>query len=146
MTDYGALREAFQLALTASEAGEVPVGCVITQKNEIIARGRNRVKELKDASAHAEMLALREAFTLLNSERLTGCDIYTTLEPCTMCSGALIAARVRRVVYLAREERLPSLEVIKTLKGHNHTVIAEYHPLAEFDAAALLRDFFSNKR
>ena len=101
--DY--MREALSLAREAAQEGEVPVGCVIVKDGEIIGRGRNRREELQRTSSHAEMEAIAQANERLRSWRLDGCTLYVTLEPCPMCSGAIINSRLKRVVYGARDPK-----------------------------------------
>lgn len=101
--DY--MREALSLAREAAQEGEVPVGCVIVKDSEIIGRGRNRREELQRTSSHAEMEAIAQANERLRSWRLDGCTLYVTLEPCPMCAGAIVNARIRRVVFGARDPK-----------------------------------------
>ena len=103
MTHEYYMEQAFALAREAAAAGEVPVGCVIVKDGAVIGRGRNRREEKQAVSSHAEMEAMAEANAALNSWRLEDCDLYVTLEPCPMCAGAIINARVRRVFYGARD-------------------------------------------
>ena len=98
------MQQALALAREAAAHGEVPVGCVIVRRGEIIARGRNQREEKQSAASHAEMEALAQANAALHSWRLDDCDLYVTLEPCPMCAGAILNARVRRVFYGARDE------------------------------------------
>ena len=102
--DY--MREALALAREAAAAGEVPVGCVIVRGGEIVGRGRNRREETQRTSSHAEMEAIRQANGRLGSWRLEGCTLYVTLEPCPMCAGAIVNARIPRVYYGARDEAM----------------------------------------
>ena len=102
--DY--MREALMLAREAAAMGEVPVGCVIVRSGEIIGRGRNRREELQRTSSHAEMEAIRQANEALGSWRLDGCTLYVTLEPCPMCAGAIVNARIPCVYYGARDETM----------------------------------------
>jgi len=99
------MREALRLAREAEEAGEVPVGAVVVEGDRIIGRGRNSPLSLSDPTAHAELLALREAAAAVGNYRLEQATLYVTLEPCVMCAGALVAARVRRLVFGARDLR-----------------------------------------
>lgn len=101
--DY--MREALSLAREAAQEGEVPVGCVIVKDGEIIGRGRNRREEKQRTSSHAEMEAIAQANERLRSWRLDGCTLYVTLEPCPMCAGAIVNARIRRVVFGARDPK-----------------------------------------
>ncbi|MBR4869767.1 MAG: nucleoside deaminase [Oscillospiraceae bacterium] len=100
------MREALSLAREAADAGEVPVGCVIVRGGEIIGRGRNRREEKQETFSHAEMEAILEANRILGSWRLEDCELYVTLEPCPMCAGAIINARIPKVYYGARDEAM----------------------------------------
>ena len=100
--DY--MREALALAREAAAAGEVPVGCVIVRRGAIVGRGRNRREERQAVSSHAEMEAMAQANTVLGTWRLDDCELYVTLEPCPMCAGAILNARIPRVYYGARDE------------------------------------------
>ena len=102
--DY--MRQALILAKEAAAAGEVPVGCVIVRNGEIVGRGRNRREEKQAAFSHAEMEAIAQANAALGSWRLEGCDLYVTLEPCPMCAGTILNARISRVFYGARDEAM----------------------------------------
>ena len=102
--DY--MRQALALAREAAAAGEVPVGCVIVRNGEIIGRGRNRREEKQSTASHAEMEAMAQANASLGSWRLDDCDLYVTLEPCPMCAGAILNARIPRVYYGARDEAM----------------------------------------
>ena len=142
------MRDALALAREAFDAGEVPVGCVVTNaEGRIIGRGRNRREENGDATAHAEMEAIREACAALGDWRLEGCTLTVTLEPCPMCAGAIINARVPVVVYGAKEPISGScgsvIDLFFERYGHQPKV---YGGVMEDDCAALLRDFFRNKR
>ena len=100
------MREALRLAQEAADAGEVPVGCVIVRGNEIVGRGRNRREEKQATASHAEMEAIAEANARLGTWRLEDCELYVTLEPCPMCAGAIINARIPRVYYGARDREM----------------------------------------
>jgi tRNA(adenine34) deaminase len=100
------MREALALAREAAAAGEVPVGCVIVQDGRVVGRGRNRREELQSTASHAEMEAIAQANKALGTWRLDDCELYVTLEPCPMCAGAILNARVRRVWYGARDEAM----------------------------------------
>jgi tRNA(adenine34) deaminase len=142
------MREALALAREAFDAGEVPVGCVVTDREgRIIGRGRNRRHENADATAHAEMEAIREACAALEDWRLEGCNLTVTLEPCPMCAGAIINARIPVVIYGAREPVSGScgsvIDLFFERYGHQPKV---YGGVLEDECAALLREFFSDKR
>ena len=139
---------ALELAREAAEAGEVPVGCVVTGPDgSVIGRGRNRREEAGDATAHAEVEAIREACRALGGWRLEGCALTVTLEPCPMCAGAIINARVPTVVFGAREEQSGScgsvIDLFSERYGHRPAV---YPGVRREECAALLRDFFKEKR
>jgi len=135
-------------ARAAAAAGEVPVGCVIVRNGEAVARTRNRTRVDRDPTAHAEMLAIREAAAAIGSERLVDCDLYVTLEPCTMCAGALAFARIRRLYYGAADPKGGAVESgVRFFSGptcHHRPEI--YGGIGEQEAAALLRDFFAERR
>ena len=142
------MREALALAREAAAAGEVPVGCVIADESgRVIGRGRNRREEDSDATAHAEIEAIREAGDALGSWRLDGCTLYVTLEPCPMCAGAIINARVPTLVYGAADAVSGScgsvIDLFFERYGHHPKVLGGV--LGE-EAAALLRAFFSALR
>ena len=142
------MREALRLAGEAAENGEVPVGCVITDREgNIIGRGRNRREEDRDATAHAEMEAIREACEHVGDWRLDGCSIFVTLEPCPMCAGAIINARIPRVVFGAREENTGScgsvLDLFSENYGHRPAVFPD---ICAEESRTLLKDFFRNQR
>lgn len=141
------------LALAEAEAaaarGEVPVGAVITgPEGQIVARAGNRTLELKDPTAHAEMLAIREACRVLGTERLIGCDLYVTLEPCPMCAGAISFARIRRLYYGAADEKGGGVDhgprIFEQPTCHHRPEV--YGGIGETAAAAVLRDFFAVRR
>ena len=139
---------ALALAKEAAQAGEVPVGCVIADgEGRVIGRGRNRREESGDATAHAEVEAIRQACAALGNWRLEKCSIYVTLEPCPMCTGAIINSRIPTVVFGAREALSGScgsvIDLFSENYGHRPAVFGGV--LAE-DCAALLRDFFRGKR
>ena len=139
---------ALALAKEAAQAGEVPVGCVIADgEGRVIGRGRNRREESGDATAHAEVEAIRQACAALGNWRLENCSIYVTLEPCPMCTGAIINSRIPTVVFGAREALSGScgsvIDLFSENYGHRPAVFGGV--LAE-DCAALLRDFFRGKR
>lgn len=141
------------LALAEAEAaaarGEVPVGAVIVGPDgNLLGRAGNRTLELKDPTAHAEMLAIREACQALGSERLIGCDLYVTLEPCPMCAGAISFARIRRLYYGAADEKGGGVDhgprIFTQPTCHHRPEV--YGGIGETAAAGLLRDFFAVRR
>jgi tRNA(adenine34) deaminase len=145
-------REAMQAALAAArlaaEAGEVPIGAVIVCEGEILARGQNSVVRLNDPTAHAEIVALRAAAAALGNYRLNGCTLYVTLEPCAMCAGAMIHARLDRLVYAAADPKAGACGSVLEVLNHprlNHQMQVEQGILAE-ESGELLRSFFRARR
>jgi tRNA(adenine34) deaminase len=142
------MREALRLAAKAREADEVPVGAVVVRAGKIIARAYNQVELLKDATAHAEMLALTQAEAAVGDWRLVDCDLYVTKEPCVMCAGALIHVRIRRVIFGCADPRSGGVGGIINLLQHpalNHR--CEITPgVLQNECAAMLQDFFRQKR
>lgn len=142
------MREAIREAEKAFEKGEVPVGAVIVHDGRIIARAHNQVEQLRDATAHAEMIALTQASSALGDWRLEGTELYVTKEPCPMCAGAIALSRVVRVVFGARDEKSGAAGSRMNILGDgclNHTVeIAG--GVEEERCSALLKDFFCAKR
>lgn len=142
------MQEALALARAAAEAGEVPVGALVVKDGVIIGRGANRPVWTHDPTAHAEIIALREAATALGTDRLTGCDLWVTLEPCAMCAGAIAHARIARLYYGASDpkggavEHGPKLFAQPTV--HHRPEV--YGGIGEDEAAALLRAFFEARR
>ena len=143
-----AMARAFDEARAAAARGEVPVGAVVARDGAILASAGNRTLELKDPTAHAEMLALRGACEALGSERLIGCDLYVTLEPCPMCASAISFARIRRLYFGAGDPKGGAVESGVRLYDSPtcHHVPEVYGGLRETEAAALLRDFFRERR
>ena len=142
------MREALAEAAGAGAAEEVPVGAVVVRAGEVIGRGANRTMRDQQASAHAEVLALREASARLGSWRLEGCTLYVTLEPCAMCAGALVLARVDRVVFGAWDEKAGMAGSVGDLLRHprlNHRPAVLGGVLAD-ECGTLLRDFFRSRR
>jgi tRNA(adenine34) deaminase len=140
---------AFAEAEAAAARGEVPVGAVVADMSGVvIARAGNRTLELKDPTAHAEMLAIREAARFLGSERLTGCDLHVTLEPCAMCAGAISFARIRRLYFGAPDEKMGAVEHGPRFfsQATCHHAPDVYSGLGEEQAKVLLRDFFRARR
>lgn len=139
---------AFEEAEQALAAGEVPVGAVVVRGGEIIARAHNRPVANRDATAHAELLALRAAAEALGRERLAGCDMYVTLEPCTMCAAAISFARIRRLYYAAADAKGGAVEsgVRFFYSPSCHWQPEVYGGIQAERAAELLRGFFKEKR
>jgi tRNA(Arg) A34 adenosine deaminase TadA len=135
-------------ARAAAARGETPVGAVVVCEGREIAADGNRVRALADPTAHAEMLALRAAALRLGSERLTGCDLYVTLEPCPMCAGAISLARIRRLYYGATDPKSGGVEHGPRVFAHPtcHHAPEVYGGIGEREAAALLRAFFAARR
>ena len=148
MIDSEAIEAALAEARRAAEAGEVPIGAVIVYDDEILARGQNRVLRDNDPTAHAEIVALREAAKLLGNYRLNGCTLYVTLEPCAMCAGAMIHARLDRLVYAAFDPKSGAAGSVLSVINHpqlNHQMQVEQGSRIE-EAAELLRSFFRERR
>jgi tRNA(adenine34) deaminase len=142
------MRQAIREAEKASGAGEVPVGAIVVRKNQVIGRAHNQTKLLKDATAHAEMIAITQACESVGSERLPQTTLYVTLEPCPMCVGAMILSRIDRLVFGAREKKTGACGSVVHLLADakwNHKFRIE-EGLMEFEAAALLQEFFKKKR
>ena len=146
--DEQGMRAALREAEASAAVDEVPIGCVIVHDGLVIGRGHNQVESLQDATAHAEIIAIGAASTALASWRLNECTLYVTLEPCAMCAGAIILARVGRLVYGAADPKAGAcgsvLDVIHE-RRLNHRVEVEAGRLAE-ECGALLREFFARKR
>ena len=148
MTDDDIMREALVLARAAEALGEVPVGAVVVQDGIVIGRGFNRPISAHDPTAHAEVVAMRDAATRIGNYRLTGCDLYVTLEPCAMCAGAAILARVRTVVYGTADPTTGacgSVIDIFTENRLNHHADVRSGVLTE-ECAAVLKQFFASRR
>ncbi len=148
MDREGYMRQALDLAARCLETGDVPVGCVVVSPSgQVIGRGRNRRQERQDAAAHAEMEAIQEACRTLGSWRLTGCALYVTLEPCPMCAGAILNARVQDVWYGAREEKTGCCGSVVNLfaEGFPYKAAVRGGLLAQ-ESQALLRRFFEARR
>ncbi len=139
---------ALEEALAAQARGEVPVGCVIVREGQVVARAGNRTVADSDPTAHAELLALRAAAATLGSERLSGCDLYVTLEPCAMCAAAMSFARIRRLYYGAADPKGGAVDngvrFFASPTCHHRPEV--FGGMGESDAAALLRDFFTARR
>ena len=147
MTDLELMRQALELAREAAADGEVPVGCVIARRGEIVGRGRNRRETDKTALGHAEVEAIADACKNLGGWRLWECTLYVTMEPCPMCAGAIVNARIPRVVYGAGDAKSGACGSVCNLFAmeYNHHPTIEFG-LCEAESAALLSDFFQNLR
>jgi tRNA(Arg) A34 adenosine deaminase TadA len=139
---------ALALARTAAEAGEVPIGAVVVRDGQVIGEAHNSPRDLHDPTAHAEILAIRRAAAALGDERLTGCELWVTLEPCAMCAGAIAHARIARLYYAASDPKGGAVE-------HGARVFEQpqclhrpevYTGIGEAEAAELLRGFFRERR
>ncbi|GLK77104.1 tRNA-specific adenosine deaminase [Methylopila jiangsuensis] len=142
------MERALDEARAAAARGEVPVGAVVTRDGAVIAAAGNRTRELNDPTAHAEILAIRMACAALGSERLVGCDLHVTLEPCPMCAGAISFARIRRLYFGAEDPKggaVTSGARLYRLPTCHHAPDV-YPGIAESESAALLRDFFLTLR
>jgi len=139
---------ALKTAKKAGRSGEVPIGCVIVRDFKVIATAANRTLTDRDPTAHAEILALRQAAEIVGSERLVDCDLYVTLEPCTMCAGAISLARIRRLYYGAADPKGGAVESgVRFFAAPTcHHVPDIYSAVGENEAAVLLRDFFKARR
>ncbi len=136
-------------ARAAATRGEVPVGAALVGPDgKVLARDGNRTRELSDPTAHAEMLVIRAAASALGSERLSGCDLYVTLEPCPMCAAAISAARIARLYYGAADPKSGGIGQGPRIFSHPqcHHVPEIYDGIAETEASALLKDFFASRR
>ena len=148
MTDRELMEVALDEARAAAAAGEVPVGAVVVRDGSIIARAANRTVRDQDPTAHAESLALRAASAVVGSWRLAGCTLYVTLEPCAMCAGALVLARVDRVVFGAWDDKAGMAGSVGDILRHprlNHRPAVQ-GGVAALESSALLRDFFPLRR
>jgi tRNA(adenine34) deaminase len=142
------MREALKEARRAEAKGEVPIGCVVVYGGVVIGRGHNQTESLQDPTAHAEMIAITAAAEALGSRRLLGCVLYATLEPCTMCSGAIVLARVPVVVYGAADPKAGAVDTLYNLLSDsrlNHTAEVVRGVLSN-ECGAILSDFFLSLR
>jgi tRNA(adenine34) deaminase len=139
---------ALKAAENAGKSGEVPIGCVIVLNNEVVGTAGNRTLTDRDPTAHAEILAIRQAAKVTGSERLVDCDLYVTLEPCAMCAGAISLARIRRLYYGAADPKGGAVDsgVRFFASPTCHHVPEVYSAVGESEAATLLRDFFKARR
>ena len=142
------MHRALALAEEAAAAGEVPVGAVVTRGGEVVAEAHNAPREMQDPTAHAEMLAIRRAAVALGDERLTDCELWVTLEPCAMCAGAIVHARIGKLYYAASDPKGGAVE-------HGARVFDQpqclhrpevYSGMGEARAAEMLREFFRERR
>lgn len=142
------MQEALELAKAARAAGEVPVGAVVVKDGQIIGRGANRPLTSHDPTAHAEIVAMREAAAFLGNDRLVGCELWVTLEPCAMCAGAIAHARIARLYYGADDPKGGAIahgpRLFEQPTVHHRPEI--YAGIAADDAATLLREFFAERR
>ena len=141
------MREAINLAKIAASEGEVPVGAVIVKDGKIIAKGKNEREKKQNALSHAEIEAINNACNALGSWRLDGCEMYVTLEPCPMCAGAIINARIKTLIFGAYDSKMGSIDSVINLCDYpyNHKVEV-YGGICEDEALAVLQDFFKDLR
>ena len=144
----GPMARALELARMAAAAGEVPIGAVVTKQGKVLGEAHNAPRDLKDPTAHAEILALRRAAENLGNERLEGCDLWVTLEPCAMCAGAIAHARIARLYYAAPDPKGGAVEHGARVFEQKQTLHRPevYAGMGEAQAAELLRDFFAARR
>ena len=148
ISDREAMEAALAEARKAADAGEVPIGAIAVYQDAIIGSGQNRVLRGNDPTAHAEIVALREAAAALGNYRLNGCTLYVTLEPCAMCAGAMIHARIDRLVYAAADPKAGAAGSVLSVLNHprlNHQVQIERGILSD-ESSDLLRGFFRERR
>lgn len=148
MTDEEFLRTAIAEAQDAEAQGEVPVGAVVVHEGQIIGRGQNRVLRDSDPTAHAEMVAMRQAGRALHNYRLENCDLYVTLEPCSMCAGAILHARITRLIYAASDPKAGACGSVLAVMNHpqlNHRVEVSSGLLAD-ECGTMLTNFFRARR
>jgi tRNA(adenine34) deaminase len=142
------MKEAIRQAKMAAEADEVPVGAVIVHERKVIARAHNQIETLKDPTAHAEMIAITQATHFLSSKWLQECTLYVTIEPCSMCAGALVLARIARVCFGAAEPKTGACGSVMNIADHkslNHRIELGSGVLAE-ECSGLVSEFFQKKR
>jgi len=148
MDDTAFMQEALKLAAQAAAMGEVPVGAVVVHNGAIVGGGYNQPIARNDPTAHAEVMALRDAGRALGNYRLADCDLYVTLEPCVMCSGAIMHARIRRVIYAARDPKTgacgSAIDLFAQPHLNHHTEVCG--GLLADEAVVLLQDFFLRRR
>lgn len=146
--DYRLMQEAIAEALKAAELAEVPIGAVVVKDGEVIGRGYNLRESAHDPTAHAEILAIQDASKRLGGWRLTGCDLYVTIEPCPMCAGAILNARIDRVLYGAKDPKAGCAgSLMDLLQDGRFNHVTEVLPgLMEAECAELMRNFFRKLR
>ena len=141
------MQQALKCAEKAQEKDEVPIGAVIVKDNKIIAKGYNKSISLKDTTAHAEIIAIRKACKRLNNYRLNDCSIYVTIEPCSMCMGALILARIKNLYFGAKDIKAGACgSILDISKAKTNHKIKIYSGLLGQDCARIIKEFFKNKR
>ncbi len=148
VNDLFFMQRAFELAKIAETHNEIPVGAVVVFNNQIIGEGYNQSIMLNDPSAHAEMLAIRQAGQVLDNYRLNECTLYVTLEPCPMCAGLLVHARIKRLVFATKDEKTGAAGSVLNLINHeqlNHQIQCQQGEMAE-DCSSLLSNFFKRRR
>jgi tRNA(adenine34) deaminase len=148
IADREAMETALAEARLAADAGEVPIGAVVVRDGAVLAGGQNRVLRDRDPTAHAEIVALRAAAQAFGNYRLNGCTLFVTLEPCAMCAGAMIHARIDRLVFAAVDPKAGAAGSVLEVVNHpqlNHEMVVEQGILAE-EAGELLRGFFRDRR
>ena len=142
------MQEALREAMQAFSEDEVPVGCVIVHRGRIIARGHNQVERLKDTTAHAEILAITSAANYLNTKWLNGSSLYVTIEPCSMCAGAMVLARIKNLYFGAKDPKTGACGSVVNIVNHNklnHHIKVKIGIL-EKECGGLLKEFFRKKR
>jgi tRNA(adenine34) deaminase len=148
MTDAESLALALDQARAAAAAGEVPVGAIVVENGIVVGRGQNRVLRDLDPTAHAEIVALREAARAVGNYRLAGCELFVTLEPCAMCAGAMIHSRLARLIYAAADPKAGAVSSVLQVLNHprlNHQMLVTSGEMAE-ESGELLRSFFRERR
>jgi len=142
------MKEALAQAKDAQDSDEVPVGAVITFKNQIIARAHNQVEMLKDPTAHAEMIAITQATNHLSCKWLSECCLYVTIEPCSMCAGALVLSRIKRLVFAAEDPKTGACGTLMNIAQHsglNHKISIQ-QGILEPECSQIMKDYFRKKR
>lgn len=141
------MQQALKCAEKAQEKDEVPIGAVVVKNNKIIAKGYNKSITLKDTTAHAEIVAIRKACKKLNNYRLNDCSVYVTIEPCSMCMGALILARIKNLYFGAKDIKAGACgSILDISKAKTNHKIKIYSGLLKQDCARIIKEFFKNKR